>query len=66
VLSKGKTPERFAEESPQSRPLVDTALARVGRKSADVLILPLYIKQRNLAVIVGAESAKVIEVVLID
>jgi hypothetical protein len=66
VISKGKSLERFAAESPRARPVIEKALADAGRKPAEVLILPLYIKDRNLAVIVGAEAANVIDVVLID
>ena len=66
VISNGKSLERFAAELPQSRPVIEKALADAGRKPAEVLILPLYIKDRNLAVIVGADVANVIDVVMID
>jgi hypothetical protein len=66
VLSKAKSLEVFAAESPQARQILDKVLAGAGRKPAEVRMLPLYIKQRNLAVIVGAKSANVIDVVLID
>jgi hypothetical protein len=66
VLSKGKSLERFAAEAPQSRPAIEKALAEAGHKPAEVLILPLYIKDRNLAVIVGADVANVIDVVMVD
>jgi hypothetical protein len=66
VLSKGKSLELFAAELPQSKPAIEKALTAAGRKPAEVLILPLYIKARDLAVIVGADVANVIAVVMID
>ena len=66
VRSKGMSLAAFAAESPLSRQVIDKALAVAGRTPADVLLLPLYVKQHNLAVIVGAESANVIDVVMID
>jgi len=66
VLSKGKSPERFVAELPRSGPVIQKALAEAGRKPAEVLVLPLYIKDRSLAVIVGTEAANVIDVVMLD
>jgi len=66
VLSEGKSLALFAAELPQSRPVIEKALAAAGRKPAEILILPLYFKERNLAVIVGVDLANVLEVVLID
>jgi hypothetical protein len=66
VLVKGKSPEMFAAESPKSRLAIEKSLSEAGRKPAEVLILPLYIKKRDLAVIVDAGAAEVIAVVLID
>jgi hypothetical protein len=66
VLEKGKSLENFAAESPQSRLAIEKALTQAGRKPAEVLILPLYIKKRDLAVIVDAGAAEVIAVVMID
>ena len=66
VLSTGKSLEIFAAELPQSGPVIEKAVTEAGRKPAEVLILPLYIKQHNLAVIVGADAANVIDVVMID
>ena len=66
VLSKGRSLDRFEAEVPKSRSVIEKALVEAGRKPAEVLVLPLYIKERNLAVIVGADVANVIDVVLVD
>jgi hypothetical protein len=66
VLAKGKSLEMFVGESPKSRPVIEKTLSAAGMTAAAVLILPLYIKQRDLAVIVEAGSAKVITAVLIE
>lgn len=66
VLSKAKSLELFALELPLSKLVIERALAAAGRKPAEVLILPLYINKRDLAVIVGAADAAVIAVVMIE
>ncbi|MCX7140728.1 MAG: hypothetical protein NT123_06400 [Proteobacteria bacterium] len=66
VLSMGKPPQLVGAELPQFKPVLEKALADAGLRSPDVLILPLYIKQRDLAVIVSAESANVVGVVSAD
>lgn len=66
ILVKGKTLQQFAAQLPQSAPAIEKALLDAGRKPGDILLLPLYIKQHNLAVIVDAQSADVIRTVLID
>lgn len=66
VLNKGRTLAVFALEMPQSKPVIEKALAAAGKKPGDVLVLPLYIKEHNLAVIVGADVANVIDVVMVN
>ena len=66
VLNKGKTLARFALELPRSKPAIERSLADAGKKPEEVLLLPLYIKGRILAVIVGADVANVIDVVMLD
>lgn len=66
ILAKGRSLARFAAEVPKSKAVIEQALKAAGKKPEDVLLLPLYIKDRNLAVIVGADVANVIDVVLID
>jgi hypothetical protein len=66
ILAKGRTPARFTAETPRAKPVIEQALRAAGKKPEDVLLLPLYVKDRSLAVIVSANAADVIDVVLID
>jgi hypothetical protein len=65
VLSEARSLERFEAELPQSRTAIEKVLTDASLKPSGVRILPLYIKRRDLAVIVDADSANVIAVVLI-
>jgi hypothetical protein len=66
VLSEARSLERFETELPKSRTTIENTLTAAGLKSAEVRFLPLYIKRRDLAVIVGSDTANVIAVVLIN
>ncbi len=66
ILSKGRTLARFTAELPESKLVMERALVAAGKSPDQVLLLPLYVKGRSLAVIVGADVANVIDVVLIE
>jgi len=66
IVSKGRTLARFTAELPQSKPVIERALAAAGKTPDQIRLLPLYVKDRSLAVIVGADVANVIDVVLIE
>lgn len=66
ILRKGRNLARFAAELPQSGPAIERALAAAGKTPEQVLLLPLYVKGHSLAVVIGADVANVIDVVLIE
>ena len=64
ILGKSRTLAQFTAEFPQSKSIIERSLAAAGKTSQQVLLLPLFVKGSSLAVIVGADAANVIDVVL--